>query len=151
MDDQVGGDGVRVHDARQRHPAVGELFDDLDVSEEVEPRPPYSSGMVIPKKAERLHLLDDCVRTRACMLHLRRDGNDLACDEATHGRDQLPANLGIGGCGSGHARNRTDWEPGQFHRRYRTQQMMDHRTLIGFRQDEQLRQRRLNRRCCDGC
>jgi ATP-binding cassette subfamily B protein len=31
-------------------------------------------------------------------------------------------------------------------RRYRTPLMMDHRTLMGFRRDEQLRQRRLNRK-----
>ena len=93
---EVRGDRVRVDDARQRHPAVGELLDHADVGEQVEPEPAVLLGDRDPEQPERLHLLDDGGRELVGVLHLGGDGDDLARDEAAHGLDHLAADLGIG-------------------------------------------------------
>ena len=95
--DQVRGDRVRVHDARQRHPAVRELLDHADVREEVEPEAAVLLGDRDPEQAERLHLLDDRLGIGVGVLQLGRDRDHLAGDEAPDGLDELPAHLGIGG------------------------------------------------------
>ena len=115
MDDQVGGDGVRVHDARQRHPAVGEALRRPRCSEEVEPETAVLLGNGDPEEGRAPSSARRLRPGRVCMLHLRRDGVTSRamkrCTVATLGepRDRWMRQ-------SGHARNRTDWEPGQFHR-----------------------------------
>ena len=95
--DEVRGDRVRVDDARQRHPAVGELLDDADVGEEVEPEAAVLLGDRDAEQAERLHLLDDrrSGYSSACSIS-DATGTHLARDEAAHGVDHLVADLGIG-------------------------------------------------------
>ena len=71
--DEVRGDRVRVDDARQRHPAVGELLDHADVGEQVEPEPAVLLGDRDAEQAERLHLLDDRLGELVGVLQLGGD------------------------------------------------------------------------------
>ena len=71
MHDEVRGDRVRVDDSRERHPAVGKLFDHADVREQIEPEPAVSLGDRDPEEPERLHVLDDGLRILVGVLHLR--------------------------------------------------------------------------------
>ena len=106
MHDEVRGDRVRVDDARQRHPAVRELLDDLGVGEEVETETAVRLGDRDPEQAERLHLLDDRLGIGVGVLELGRDRHHLPGDEPADGVDELAAHLGIGiaiAGGVGHA------------------------------------------------
>ena len=54
--------GVRVDDARQAHPSVGQLFNDADVGQEVETEPAVGFGNRDAEEAELAHLLHDVGR-----------------------------------------------------------------------------------------
>ena len=60
------------------------------------PSPPYSSGIVIPNSPSAFICSTIASGYVVGVLHLGRDGDHLAGDEAPHGLDQLLADLGIG-------------------------------------------------------
>ena len=70
------------------------------------PRPPYSSGIVIPNRPSAFICSTIAVGILVGVLELGRDRDHLAGDEAADGLDQLAADLGIGrrrSCGARYA------------------------------------------------
>ena len=92
--------GVRVHDAGQAHPAVGQLLDHADVGQQVEPESAVGLGDRDAEQAEVSHGRHDFGRERVAAFELRRRRDDVALHERAHRRDDLGANRLVDGLGA---------------------------------------------------
>ena len=89
--DQRGRHGVRVHDAGQAHPPIGELLDDADVREQVEAEAAVLLRDGDAEQAEAAHLGDDLVGEGVGVLEVRRHRDDVTLHEFAHRLDDLGA------------------------------------------------------------
>ena len=98
---RLAHDRVRVEDARQRHPAVGQLLHQPGVGERVEPEAAVLLGDAGAEQAERLHLLDPAASgySSACSYSDAFGMTSLAT-QSRIGRDELVGDLRVG---RGHA------------------------------------------------
>jgi hypothetical protein len=92
---------VRVHDAGQAHPSIGEFLDDPDIGEEVETQAAVGRRDGDPEEAEVAHLLDDLGREPIRPFEIGHRRQDILHDEGPDRVDDLLANPGVGGRGFG--------------------------------------------------
>ena len=86
LDQHVGHDEVGVDDARDAHPAAGDLLDRQRVGQQRLAQPVVLLGDHQPEEAELLEPLDDLGGVLVLVLELGRDREDLLLDE---GADRL--------------------------------------------------------------
>ena len=105
-EDQCGHHRVGVHDAGEAHPAVGELFDDPDVGQQVEAQTAVLLGDRDAEQPEVAHLTDDLFREGVGPLEGGGCRDHLALDELADRPDDLGPNglVDVGGPRAGQLR-----------------------------------------------
>ena len=93
--DQEAPHEVRVQEAADAHPAVGQLLDDLGVGQDVEPEPAVLRGHGDAEQPELLHPLDELDGVLVVGVVAAGVGDDLLVAELSHDRQQLLADLGV--------------------------------------------------------